>query len=50
MLNRRAGGRIGLEVDDCKTGVVLPHLGILLGRRAYARIWPEIISWMKNYC
>jgi poly[(R)-3-hydroxyalkanoate] polymerase subunit PhaC len=28
-------------------GVGLQHLGILVGRRAYARVWPEIISWLK---
>jgi polyhydroxyalkanoate synthase len=27
-------------------GVGLPHLGILVGRQAYARVWPEIISWL----
>jgi polyhydroxyalkanoate synthase len=25
----------------------LQHLAILVGRRAYARIWPQIISWIK---
>jgi polyhydroxyalkanoate synthase len=28
-------------------GVGLQHLGILVGRQAYARVWPEIISWLK---
>jgi polyhydroxyalkanoate synthase subunit PhaC len=28
-------------------GVGLQHLGILVGRQAYARIWPEIISWLN---
>ena len=27
-------------------GVCLQHLGILIGREAYARVWPEIISWI----
>jgi polyhydroxyalkanoate synthase len=27
-------------------GVGLQHLGILVGRQAYARVWPEIISWL----
>jgi polyhydroxyalkanoate synthase len=31
-------------------GVGLQHLGILVGRGAYARIWPEIISWLRAWC
>jgi polyhydroxyalkanoate synthase len=27
-------------------GVGLQHLGILVGPQAYARVWPEIISWL----
>jgi polyhydroxyalkanoate synthase subunit PhaC len=27
-------------------GVGLQHLGILVGRQAYARVWPKIISWL----
>jgi polyhydroxyalkanoate synthase len=30
-----------------EAGVCLQHLGILLGREAYARIWPGIIGWIK---
>jgi polyhydroxyalkanoate synthase len=29
-------------------GVGLQHLGILIGRQAYARLWPEIISWVAG--
>jgi polyhydroxyalkanoate synthase subunit PhaC len=29
-------------------GVCLQHLGILVGRQAQARVWPEIISWLKS--
>lgn len=32
------------EVD-----VGLQHLGILAGREAYARVWPQIISWLKAH-
>lgn len=28
-------------------GVGLQHLGILVGRQAHARVWPQIISWLK---
>ncbi len=31
-----------------ETGVCLQHLGILVGRRAYAQIWPQISSWLKS--
>jgi polyhydroxyalkanoate synthase len=29
-----------------EVGVCLQHLGILVGREAHARVWPEIISWL----
>lgn len=29
-----------------ETGVCLQHLGILVGRQAFALIWPEIVSWI----
>ena len=29
-----------------EAGVCLQHLGILVGREAFAHIWPEIISWI----
>jgi polyhydroxyalkanoate synthase len=29
-------------------GVCLQHLGILVGRKAYGQIWPEIFSWLKS--
>jgi hypothetical protein len=27
----------------------LQHLGILVGRQAHARVWPEIIAWLKGH-
>jgi polyhydroxyalkanoate synthase len=30
-----------------ETGVGLQHLAVLVGRQAYARVWPQIISWLK---
>jgi poly[(R)-3-hydroxyalkanoate] polymerase subunit PhaC len=30
-----------------ETGVALQHLGILVGRDAHAKVWPEIIDWIK---
>lgn len=32
-----------------EVGVGLQHLGILAGREAYARVWPEIISWLEAH-
>jgi polyhydroxyalkanoate synthase subunit PhaC len=31
-----------------EVGVCLQHLGILVGREARAKIWPEIISWLNS--
>ncbi|HEV2718187.1 MAG TPA: alpha/beta fold hydrolase, partial [Terriglobales bacterium] len=30
-------------------GVCLQHLGILVGRHARARIWPQILSWLQSH-
>jgi poly[(R)-3-hydroxyalkanoate] polymerase subunit PhaC len=30
-------------------GIALQHLGILVGREAYARIWPNIIAWLTAH-
>jgi polyhydroxyalkanoate synthase len=30
-------------------GVGLQHLGVLVGRQAHARVWPEIIAWLKGH-
>jgi poly[(R)-3-hydroxyalkanoate] polymerase subunit PhaC len=30
-------------------GVCLQHLGVLIGRKAHAQVWPEIISWMDAH-
>ena len=30
-----------------EAGVCLQHLGILVGRQAFARIWPQIVSWIR---
>jgi len=31
-----------------EVGVCLQHLGILVGREARTKVWPEIISWLKS--
>jgi poly[(R)-3-hydroxyalkanoate] polymerase subunit PhaC len=30
-----------------EAGIGLQHLAVLVGRQAHARLWPEIISWLK---
>jgi polyhydroxyalkanoate synthase len=32
-----------------EVGVCLQHRGILVGRRAHAHVWPEIISWLDGF-
>jgi polyhydroxyalkanoate synthase subunit PhaC len=32
-----------------ETGVALQHLGILVGREAYARVWPSILTWLAAH-
>jgi polyhydroxyalkanoate synthase len=32
-----------------ETGVGLQHLAILVGRNAHARIWPEIVAWLRAH-
>jgi polyhydroxyalkanoate synthase len=31
-----------------ETGVCLQHLAILVGRKARAHVWPEIVGWLKS--
>jgi polyhydroxyalkanoate synthase len=30
-------------------GVGFQHLGILVGRKAYAEVWPQIVSWLGDH-
>jgi polyhydroxyalkanoate synthase len=32
-----------------ETGVGLQHLSMLVGREAYARLWPQIITWLNAH-
>ncbi|WP_157932980.1 alpha/beta fold hydrolase [Roseovarius salinarum] len=32
-----------------ETGIVLQHLGVLLGRKAGSGLWPEIIAWIRAW-
>jgi polyhydroxyalkanoate synthase subunit PhaC len=42
-------GKCG-RVIECprEVGVGLQHLGILIGRESHARVWPEILAWIKT--
>jgi polyhydroxyalkanoate synthase len=33
-----------------EVGVSLQHLGILIGRKAHAHVWPQIMSWLNGAC
>jgi len=33
-----------------ETGVALQHLGVLVGREAYASVWPNILAWLAAHC
>ena len=39
-----------VRIIECpgELGVCLQHLGILIGRKAHAQVWPEIVSWLKS--
>lgn len=32
-----------------ETGVALQHLGVLVGREAYATVWPNILAWVAAH-
>lgn len=32
-----------------ETGVALQHLGVLVGREAYASVWPKILAWIAAH-
>ena len=46
-LDAMGGGDARLIAYPGETGVVLQHLALLIGREAHARIWPEILAWMR---
>jgi polyhydroxyalkanoate synthase len=31
-----------------EVGVALQHVGPLVGRRAHARLWPQIVRWIER--
>jgi polyhydroxyalkanoate synthase subunit PhaC len=39
-------GRFQILEYPGEVGVCLQHLGILVGQEAFARVWPEIVSWI----
>ena len=47
-LAKLADGESRLIEQPGEVGVVLQHLAALVGRRAHAALWPEIISWIKS--
>jgi polyhydroxyalkanoate synthase subunit PhaC len=39
-------GKFRIVAYPGEAGVCLLHLGVLVGQKAFARIWPEIVSWI----
>jgi polyhydroxyalkanoate synthase len=48
VLDRLPAGRTKLIEHDGELGVGLQHLAILVGRRARAQTWPQIVAWLKS--
>lgn len=46
-INAMPDGHASLIEHESEIGVGLPHLAILIGRRAHAQVWPRIISWLE---
>lgn len=46
LLEAVRGADVQLITYPGEAGVALQHLGILVGREAYARVWPKILSWL----
>jgi polyhydroxyalkanoate synthase len=44
--NVLGSGRFRIVAYPGEAGVCLQHLGVLVGQKAFARIWPEIVSWI----
>ena len=42
-----ATGNQVLEYDG-DTGVVVQHLGVLVGRNAHRTLWPQILAWLDS--
>jgi polyhydroxyalkanoate synthase subunit PhaC len=47
-LNAMPTGYAHLIKFPGEIGVALQHLAILVGRQAFAAVWPKIISWLHN--
>ncbi len=48
-LEAMPGAETGLIEYPGEPGVVLQHLGILVGHDAFEGIWPEILAWIKRH-
>jgi polyhydroxyalkanoate synthase subunit PhaC len=46
-LDKMPTGDTRIIEHPAEIGVGLQHLGVLAGRAAYARVWPQIIAWLK---
>jgi polyhydroxyalkanoate synthase len=48
LLKQLPSGRSRLIEHDGEIGVGLQHLAILIGRKARALVWPQIVAWAKS--
>lgn len=48
-INQMATGDPQVMVCPSEVGIGLQHLGMLAGRQAYVRVWPQIISWLRAH-
>ena len=46
-INQMATRDAQVMVCQSEVGIGLQHLGMLAGRQAYVRVWPQIISWLR---
>jgi polyhydroxyalkanoate synthase len=48
-LGAMPAGHAHLIEHPGESGVGLQHLAILIGRRAHAHVWPQIMSWLEQH-
>jgi polyhydroxyalkanoate synthase subunit PhaC len=48
-LHATANRRVKMITYSGETGVGLQHLALLVGRKAYDQVWPEVIAWLKAF-
>jgi polyhydroxyalkanoate synthase len=47
--HRTASGDVQLLEYEGDVGVMLQHVGILVGESAHQLLWPRIVAWMRDH-